>query len=103
MDSSLLHCTLGARESTVFTHLCHLHGFRPEQFHVSIANAVDGDRCDLALERTFVITQNSSGCRRRYPANQLSRGLEAFESDLRAGIFPLSNIDWDWISAHRYA
>jgi len=103
MNSSLLQCTLGARESTVFTHLCHLHGFRPEEFHISVADAVDGDNSAPVLERTFVITQISSGCRRRYPANQPSRGLEAFESDLRAGIFPLSNIDWDWIGTHRYS
>lgn len=103
MDSSPLNSGLRAGENTAFAFACHLHGFRPEQFKVSIAEAVDQVGSTIMLERIFVITQISSGCRRRYRADDFSKGLEAFESDLRAGVFPWGSVDWDWIGAHHFS
>jgi hypothetical protein len=100
MESNPLDCGLCAHESTAFAHACHLHGFHPEQFQVSVAEAVDYVGSIIVLERIFVVTQISSGCRRRYRVDHFAGGLEAFESDLRAGVFPWGFVDWDWISAH---
>lgn len=100
MDFSSFDGELGVRDSSAFALTCHVHGFRPEQFRVSIADSVDCADSTVVLERTFVITQISSGNRRRYRADHFSRGLEEFESDLRAGIFPRGSVDWDWITAH---
>lgn len=103
MDFSPLNGELSVHDSSVFALMCHLHGFRPEHFSVSISDTVDCIDSTLVLEKTFVITQISSGYRRRYRADHLCRGLEEFESDLRAGIFPHGSVDWDWISAHHSA
>lgn len=100
MDASPLDCGLRVQESTAFAFMCHLHGFHPEQFQVSVADKVDYVGSSIALERIFIVTQISSGCRRHYRVDQFSRGLEAFESDLRAGVFPWGGVDWEWIGVH---
>jgi hypothetical protein len=100
MDFSPFSDELCVRDSSAFALMCHVHGFRPEQFRVSVADSVDCSDSTVVFERTFEITQISSGYRRRYRADHFSRGLEEFESDLRAGIFPRGSVDWDWISAH---
>lgn len=100
MDFSPIGDELCVRDSSAFALMCRLHGFRPEQFRVSVADTVDCADSTPALERTFMITQISSGYRRHYRGDHLSRGLEEFESDLSAGLFPRGSVDWDWISAH---
>lgn len=87
MDSSPLECGLCASESTAFALICQRHGFRPEQFQVSVADAVDRVGFTVVLERAFVVTQRSCGRRRCYRADLFSSGFDAFESDLRAGVF----------------
>lgn len=100
-DLSFFDGGFDASESSAFALRCHLHGFRPEQFRVRVIDAVDCAGSTMVLERTLVVTQLSSGCQRRYQADHFSRGIDAFESDLRAGVFPWGGVDWDWIGAHR--
>jgi len=102
-DSSFFDASLDAHESNAFAVMCHVHGFRPEQFQIGVIDAVECVGSATVLERVFVITQRSSGLRRRYRADHLSHGLEAFERDLRAGIFPWGSVGWEWIGARRSA
>ncbi len=100
-DSSFFDGSLDTRETSAFALVCRVHGFLPEHFQIGVVDAVECFGSATVLERVFVITQLSSGLRRRYRADQLSVGLAAFESDLRAGLFPWGRVDWDWIGARR--
>lgn len=92
MDFTPFDSGSSLRMSTTFVLMCLRHGFRPQQFQLSFADAVDCDGIHTVLERELVITQIACGRRRRYHANQLRRALDAFEDDLRAGVF----ITWDY-------
>lgn len=102
-DSSFFDGSLDAHESSAFALVCNVHGFRPEQFQVGVVDVVECAGTASVVERVFVITQRSSGLQRRYRADHLSKGLGAFECDLRAGVFPWGSVDWDWIGARRAA
>lgn len=92
MDFSPFESGSYLRMSTTFSLMCLRHGFRPEQFQVSFADAVDCAGAGTVLERALVITQKTSGRRRRYRANHICRALDGFENDLRAGVF----LAWDY-------